>query len=1204
MSRLVGRARQMFSRNQRPSAEAEDEKRLFPNFEEKTDGVPIIPGQTFTHKAKRSNLLQSPFKPLDRISQKARESGPVNSKARAKQTAARQTVNNPHRLSTSIAEEEFEESTRPSKRQRRQGPAESSASVVDLSYEDATEATSPNLQHSPRLSTSSSHHSTKGRKSLSGLSNVEEFWDVEKMTRCGYQNSPKSSRHQPLSGTSHPKTLSRAQQSLVSIMGDSDRSYAKRSSPASTARVFDRVQIFVPPEGKESANHSTLQKKFVPTDGRRRSYDPRESPDELQGEATVPPRPANFIVRRTRAPEHGQEASGKTRREPSRSPSPRDIRPTRFLSGLQHEPQKLTQGTPKPERIPRAKRRYFDAKLIRFGSIDLEASDKQPIQVQVDNTKETIELSEASREPGSNTSIPIQKLIVLFRGTEPSQKVRLKLSKSKDGGDLIDLEFLTSRDKEDLCSLLAQKGVKVQEKSCEWMNKAFQIYKQNQTRQSSGTKRPCVESVPEPVPAATVQVVKRAKLSASLQEAVEILSKDHVPSAPNSASPTSPNKRSENSDSGAHSHPRNTRPDDEILIPVKKFEPNPSFARETRSKARRATSPVLCDDDDNAKVQTTPERKGGKWKKPLVYPPLGKKKAEVDFNDRERLKEGEFLNDNLIGFYARFLEDHLGRTRPEVAKRIYFFNSYFFATLTNLPRGQRGINYESVQKWTRQVDIFSYDYIVVPINESYHWYVAIICNLPALQITPPATSETEAGIQENETEPPSQAQSEVQEIPETPEPDEPGEGTKTTLDHKAEPMKEEVARQSLASMTLSDNDKAEGEDDQGTTQSTSDGEWPEGEENPTSASTKFAESNEKVDKPVKSGDSVKDEPRAARSSQKGGKSKKRAPPSSAKLDAQQPVIITFDSLDLPRSPTIKLLREYLQQEASSKKGVELDTSLIKGMRARQIPFQSNFSDCGLYLLAYLEKFVQNPEQFITKLLRREMQVERDWPVLKSGFLRSRLRKFLDELYNEQEQQQQRNGRKPTNNEIMADQEVVSFLLGSHELNEKEAAEKGEQTEQKKSESRVDPKEGPIETGKSMEQTLEGVSQLEGSSSSKLSNSPEGENTETVAMSKQARRGRADGAVVEVPDSQEQEYGDVGQADLRASFEQGRDNEHPVQTPRQDTGGSTVEVQIPGTPPKSSPQAQKSVRKSPRNSKKGVKKMVPNDVEIIQLPDTQ
>ena len=32
-----------------------------------------------------------------------------------------------------------------------------------------------------------------------------------------------------------------------------------------------------------------------------------------------------------------------------------------------------------------------------------------------------------------------------------------------------------------------------------------------------------------------------------------------------------------------------------------------------------------------------------------------------------------------------------------------------------------------MKRWTRKVNIFEKDFVVVPINENYHWYLCIIC---------------------------------------------------------------------------------------------------------------------------------------------------------------------------------------------------------------------------------------------------------------------------------------------------------------------------------------------------------------------------------------------------------------------------------------------------------------------------------------------
>jgi len=52
------------------------------------------------------------------------------------------------------------------------------------------------------------------------------------------------------------------------------------------------------------------------------------------------------------------------------------------------------------------------------------------------------------------------------------------------------------------------------------------------------------------------------------------------------------------------------------------------------------------------------------------------------------------------------------------ADKVYFFNTYFFTKLTE-NSGRKSMDYKAVQRWTSKIDIFSYDYIVVPINEQY-----------------------------------------------------------------------------------------------------------------------------------------------------------------------------------------------------------------------------------------------------------------------------------------------------------------------------------------------------------------------------------------------------------------------------------------------------------------------------------------------------
>ena len=573
----------------------------------------------------------------------------------------------------------------------------------------------------------------------------------------------------------------------------------------------------------------------------------------------------------------------------------------------------------------------------------------------------------------------------------------------------------------------------------EWMDRTFKNTEREFTCFPNRWKRPSIASVSEPArePGTETETPKRSKISESLQVDDRTLAPSNDADKHPNKSPDVPTNERNGFDDTAHAHPTRVSTSNSAEIRVKTYSPPvPSSNRQTRSTMLRADpepATVICDDDDdeaNNSVPQPPARTFAKWEKPLLYPLLGKKKAEVDAQDCERLRSDEFLNDNLIGFYMRFLEDHLDRTNKDAAKRVYFFNSYFYATLTNNPKNKKAINYQGVQKWTRSVDIFSYDYIVVPINESAHWYVAVICNLPNLQRILKGNLKADKPPFNDSQEPSSQPEGGVQAVPDTPASNQEvaqGQGGSEESKTNPEPAKEETARQSMAAMSLHDKTQSDGKAAQEIP--ASDEDWPEKQENSTASPVRFTS-------PPKTRSGAKqtseDAPKPTTSSQKSKNSKKKSRgPRNARdaRDPLDPVIITFDSLDLARSPTIRNLRQYLSEEAKSKKGISIDTTLIGGMRARSIPLQSNYSDCGLYLLAYVEKFVQDPDGFVSRLLRGEMDQRADWPPLSSGVLRQRLRRFLDDLYDEQGQLSRED---LSEKRVMADMRPISFLLGEWE----------------------------------------------------------------------------------------------------------------------------------------------------------------------------
>ena len=73
-------------------------------------------------------------------------------------------------------------------------------------------------------------------------------------------------------------------------------------------------------------------------------------------------------------------------------------------------------------------------------------------------------------------------------------------------------------------------------------------------------------------------------------------------------------------------------------------------------------------------------------------------------------------------------------SNPEKASRLHIFSSLFYSKLTELSEYE---SYQLVKRWTKNVDIFEKDFLIIPINESNHWSLTIIVR-PGLLMKSPA----------------------------------------------------------------------------------------------------------------------------------------------------------------------------------------------------------------------------------------------------------------------------------------------------------------------------------------------------------------------------------------------------------------------------------------------------------------------------------
>ncbi|KAI1818175.1 hypothetical protein GGS20DRAFT_393776 [Poronia punctata] len=376
-----------------------------------------------------------------------------------------------------------------------------------------------------------------------------------------------------------------------------------------------------------------------------------------------------------------------------------------------------------------------------------------------------------------------------------------------------------------------------------------------------------------------------------------------------------------------------------------------------------------------------------RWRNSLVFPSKGKNRATVDKEDIHRLDEGEYLNDNLIIFYLRYLQKKLEDERPNLAKRVYFHNTFFYDKLKPSKAG-KGINYDSVKSWTSKVDLFSKDFIVVPINENTHWYVAIICNAPKLLPGPDdqervddigseavstlcgTTAAQSSGPDSRDSSrasPPrkarvgpdvmdvdSAAQEEVTEVlscMSIDKPDLTGEETKKKIDNKGtQETGSPPSKRGQDVYLIKDSDR------------------PETDLEGTTTSTLTPQSRKKTGK----GQTV----------------------ASRKIDPDRPRIITLDSFGSPHVLTVAYLKQYLAAELRDKKGVETAATTPLGTTAKDIPEQTNCCDCGVFLLGYIQEFLRDPDVFVPSLLQRDGRIP--WG-LDPCELRANIRNLIFEL---------------------------------------------------------------------------------------------------------------------------------------------------------------------------------------------------------------
>ncbi|ETI24624.1 hypothetical protein G647_03993 [Cladophialophora carrionii CBS 160.54] len=514
----------------------------------------------------------------------------------------------------------------------------------------------------------------------------------------------------------------------------------------------------------------------------------------------------------------------------------------------------------------------------------------------------------------------IRQIAGILYGADGSPLIRLQFSGV--GPDYMFLRFDSDKSAYDFIMLLANTvpGLKMTGKQADWMEGAFNKFK---AARNSSHERTQIEIIrAEDKTPARMQRLPLGQPNTGEKRARLIDKLDAPPASRQHTVISGADRKAAYEDPEvAQKKDRRRAPQDSTS--PESTHPNVLTRRVTRSQDESMRS------QGRSQSETRSRALGPPWNKDLVYPQPGRRAAIVHFDDLARLDHDGFLNDNLILFFMRYLETHMERNNPEVYKRMHFFNTYFYEALTKTPNAKKTLNYEAVSRWTKNINLFSRDFVVVPVNENLHWYVAIICNLPYFlgdkgdSGWPGSTSGVERldeGVEE---------------------------------DGEEEADAQTAATQnSLADLSISDDEK--------------DGHIP--------------------------------------AKRKGPGRRKAARRSLQKYPINKPVIITLDSLGHSRSATCSHLRNYVALEAKDKRNLDINPAELRGMTAKEIPTQGNFSDCGLFVCVYLEQFVADPYNFVRRILQRD-ESEQQWPrKIHSEDLRSRLRELILEMHRRQEKE--------------------------------------------------------------------------------------------------------------------------------------------------------------------------------------------------------
>ena len=126
--------------------------------------------------------------------------------------------------------------------------------------------------------------------------------------------------------------------------------------------------------------------------------------------------------------------------------------------------------------------------------------------------------------------------------------------------------------------------------------------------------------------------------------------------------------------------------------------------------------------------------------------PVGKSpNVALTLRDYRTLGQGEFLNDIIIDFFLTWLHQAVLPVREQ--SHVYIFPTMFYHRLVTTPSkvamensfekdpglSEAKKRHLRVKGWTKKVNIFQENMVIIPICEHSHWYLIIVVNLETVE---------------------------------------------------------------------------------------------------------------------------------------------------------------------------------------------------------------------------------------------------------------------------------------------------------------------------------------------------------------------------------------------------------------------------------------------------------------------------------------